>query len=106
MPTVGRLCRCVDALFDDAVEWRDLVAAGDPVDQITPERHAELAAGFLQAGEGVAALATEITAGSSADFLLEHVATNIALATIGVQWYLGPFQYQQQFGFILVQPQQ
>lgn len=54
------------------------------VRQVQPEGDAELAAGFLQTGKGIAALTAQITARTSADFALFHEVTDIGLAPIGM----------------------
>src|SRR6202011_4292939 len=78
-------------------------ALTDTIIEVIPERYAELAAGFLQAGEGIATAPTEVTAGAPTDFAFFHVVAHIAFATIGVQRDVRPFQHQQQFCFILAQ---
>ena len=54
-----------DALFDEIGQQRDLIGAGDAVDEITPKRDAEFAAGFFQAEEGVTALPAKVAARSA-----------------------------------------
>lgn len=83
-----------------------MVAARDVVDQVTPERDAQFAAGFFQTGEGVAALAAGVAAGAAADFFLSDMIADIAFAAVGVKRDIRSLQDKQQFGLILVPPRQ
>lgn len=78
-------------------------ALANTIIEVIPERYAELTAGFLQAGEGIATASTEVAAGAAADFAFFHVVAHIPFAAIGVQRDVRPFQRQQQLCFVLTQ---
>ena len=67
------------ACADDFVEGGDFLAAwdGETRAEVVPEGDAELGAGLGEAQEGVAAVAAGVATGSTADFALGDLATNV-----------------------------
>ncbi|MER2552223.1 MAG: hypothetical protein ABTQ28_03015, partial [Thauera sp.] len=61
-------CGSCGALAHEVGEGRHFAGVGEAAGEIGPEGGAEHSAGFLQTAEGVAALAAEVTAGTTADF--------------------------------------
>jgi hypothetical protein len=61
--------------MDDVCQARDdwLTWAGEPAAEIIPESHAQLGAGLGQTKEGIAAVATDVAAGATADFAFGHL---------------------------------
>src|SRR5271169_3672538 len=76
----------------------------EPVGEVVPESDTELGAGFGEAEEGIAAVATSVASGSAADLSLDDVAADIALRSIGVERDVRPIKNHQQFGLVGVQP--
>ena len=64
---------------DDFRQGRDGLGAwdGETVAEIIPERDFELAAGFSEAEEGVAAVTTDVAAGAGADLSPGHLAADV-----------------------------
>jgi hypothetical protein len=87
-------------------ERRQVRGVGDEeaAAEITPEPNAELLAGFPQAEEGVAAVATLIGAGAAGDFAFDHLAADVVFGAVGVQRDLRSIEGHQQFGLVGVQP--
>src|SRR5271169_1513354 len=87
---------------DDFGEGGDVPATGDfeAGAEIVPEFDSELAAGLVEAEEGVAAVAADVGAGSSADLALGDLATDIVLGAVGVQRDIGPFEHFEQFALV------
>jgi len=85
---------------------RDCRAAWDrePVAEVIPEGDAQLLAGLCQAEERVAAVASDVAAGATADFALGDLAADVVLRAIGVQRHLRPVEHHQQGGLVGVQP--
>ena len=71
---------------DEVWQLRDGWTAADtePGAKIIPEGDAELPAGLGEPEEGVAAVATDVAAGSAADVALGHLAANVVFRTVGV----------------------
>src|SRR5271169_1457607 len=87
---------------DDFGEGGDVPATGDfeAGAEIVPEFDSELAAGLVEAEEGVAAVAADVGAGSSADLALGDLATDIVLGAVGVQRDIGSFEHFEQFALV------
>src|ERR1700691_3555138 len=87
---------------DDFGEGGDVPATGDfeAGAEIVPEFDSELAAGLVEAEEGVAAVAADVGAGSSADLALGDLAADIVLGAVGVQRDIGPFEHLEQFALV------
>ena len=56
--------------------------------------------------ECIAAIASEVAAGSGADLAAGDLAADVVLGAIGVQRHLGAIQHPQQFGLVGPQPRQ
>jgi len=67
-----------------------------------PERDAQFASGFLEAGEGVPASPAHGTPGRADDLASLDVLTDIIFAKVVVQWDFGS-QYQEEFLFVVVE---
>ena len=61
---------------------------------------------LAEAEEGIAAIATEIAAGSGADLAAGDLAADVVLGAIGVQRRLGAVEHRQQFGLVGMQPRE
>ena len=72
------------SLCDELGQWRDVVAQGEPVEQIVPEPNPEFLAGLFEAGEGIACTAPVLGAGGAGDFAFDDVLADILLAEIVV----------------------
>ena len=59
-----------------------------------------------QAEEGVAAVASGVTLGATADLALDDVAANVALGPVDVERYFRPLEDGEQLGLIGMQPGQ
>ncbi len=77
-----------------------LAGDGESGAEIVPERDAELGAGFGEAEEGVAAIASGVAACSAADFSLDDLAADVVLRAVGVEGNFGPFEHHQQLGLV------
>src|SRR5215213_4800912 len=56
--------------------------------------------------EGIAAIASTVTAGSGTDLAAGDLAADVILRAIGMQRDFRPLQHHQQFGFVGPQPRQ
>ncbi len=85
--------------------WDGLGARdGEAVAKVIPERNFELGAGFGEAEEGIAAVPTNVAAGAGADLSPRHLAADVVLRSVGVQWDFGSVEHHQQFGLVGVEP--
>ena len=66
---------------------RDCRAAWDrePAAEVVPKGDAQLGAGFCQAEECIAAVASDVAAGATADLALGDLAADVVLRAVGVQ---------------------
>ena len=83
-------------------QWRDVIAQGEPVEQIIPEPDPEFLTGLLEAGESIACTTAVLGAGGAGDFAFDDVLADVALAQIIVQRDVRTFEHEQQLGFVLV----
>jgi hypothetical protein len=67
-------------------------------------RYAQFKAGFCQAEETVAAIATGVTTGATADLAPRHLTANVIFRSIGVERDLGTLEHHEQLGLLFVQP--
>lgn len=94
--------------MDDVCQARDdwLTWAGEPAAEIIPESDAHLGASLGQPEEGVAAVATDVAAGATADFAFGHLTADVVLRAVRVQRNVRMVEHGQQLGVIGVQPLQ
>ena len=83
-----------------------LIWDGKSAAEVVPESDAQLGAGLGQAKEGIPAVATDIAAGTAADFAFGDLAADIVLRGIGVQRDVRVVERGQQFGLVGMQPLQ
>ena len=76
---------------------------GEPAAEIVPERYAEFGASLGDAEEGVTAVTSGIASRAAADLAPGHLAANVVLGAVGVEWDLRPIERHQQFGFVGVE---
>ena len=94
--------------MDDVCQARDdwLTWDGEPAAEIIPESDAHLGASLGQPEEGVAAVATDVAAGATADFAFGHLTADVVLRAVRVQRNVRMVEHGQQLGVIGVQPLQ
>ena len=94
--------------MDEVCQARDdwLIWDGEPAAEIVPESDAQLGAGLGQTKEGIAAIATNVAAGATADFAFGHLTADIVLRAVRVQRNIRMVEHGQQLGLIGVQPLQ
>ena len=80
--------------------------AAQPGAEIVPESDAELGAGFGKAEEGIAAIASEIAAGATANLALGDLAADGVFGAVGVQRNFRPVESHQQLGFVGMDPRE
>ena len=90
----------VEGLNEDVTG--DLESAAQKV----PDRNAELFAGFGEAQESVAAVATVLAGCAGADFPPGDVAADVFLGIVGVERDFRPIQEPEQLRFVGMQPRQ
>src|SRR5215472_13673481 len=78
--------RLLGFLADHVGQTRQSAQAGDAVCQIVPEANAQLATGFLQAGEGVSATPTRSAPRATADLAPLDELADVRLLGVVVQW--------------------
>ena len=78
--------------------WR--TRESEPCAEIVPESDALLDASFVEAEEGVSAVASGIAAGSPADLAFGDLAADVVFGAIGVQGDLGPVENLQQLALV------
>ena len=76
----------------------------EPIAERVPECDAEFGAGVHQAEESVTTIATGVGMRAAADLALDHMTVNVALGTIGIEWYLRPVEHSQQLSLVGKQP--
>ena len=93
---------------DEARQGRNDRLTGDakPAAEIIPERHAVLDAGLGETEEGIAAIAADVASSSGADLAAGHLATDVVLGAVGVQWRCWPLEHHQQLGLVGMQPRE
>ena len=84
-------------------EGGDHVPAGHPIFEVLPEGDALFAAGLLEAGEGVAALAPDRAAGPGADLAFLNHVPQVGLAAVVVDRPVGALEHPQQFGLVALE---
>src|SRR6266851_6683716 len=72
--------------------------------EVVPECDAELCAGFGEAEEGVAAVATGVASGAAADLSLCDLAADIVFRSVGVERNFGTIEHHQQFALVGMEP--
>ena len=83
---------------------RNPAGTADAVAQVCPEVDAVFAAGFLQAGKGVAAATSCVAARRAADLALLDIFADVILAEVVVQRDVRAIEHQQEPGLVAVQP--
>ena len=88
---------------DEVGERRNdrLIWDGELAAEVVPESDAQLGAGLGQAKEGIPAVATDIAAGTAADFAFGDLAADIVLRGIGVQGDVRVVERGQWSGLII-----
>ena len=96
------------AAADEVWQGRNEVLTGNPkpAAEIVPECDAEFGAGLGKAEEGIAAIATEVTAGSRTEFAAGNLATDVVLGAVGMQRRLGAVEHHEQFVLVGMQPRE
>ena len=96
------------ALFDELGQGRNLLVVwhSETRAEIVPEWDSELCAGLGEAEEGIAAIATGVASGASADLSLDDLAADVVLRSVGVERDFGPIQHHEQFGFFGMEPRE
>src|SRR5215207_9151283 len=77
-----------------------MVWDGEAGAEIIPEGDAELCAGFAEAEEGVAAVATGVASCAAADLAFGDLAADVVLRTVGVQRDFGPIEHHEQLALV------
>jgi hypothetical protein len=72
--------------------------------EVVPERDAELGAGFAEAEECVAAVATSIASCAAAHLSFGDVAAHVVFRSVGVERNFGAVEHHQQFAFVGMEP--
>jgi hypothetical protein len=85
--------------WDIGVVWHSETRA-----EIVPECDSELCAGLGEAEEGIAAIATGVASGASADLSLDDLAADVVLRSVGVERDFGPIEHHEQFAFVGMKP--
>ena len=93
---------------DEVWQWRNERLTGDAeaAAEIVPECDAELGAGLGKTEEGIAAIATEVTAGSGTELAAGDLAADVVLGAVGMQRRLGAVEHHQQFVLVGMQPRE
>ena len=78
----------------------------DAVVEVVPERDAELAAGLLETGKGVAAAAAQFAARPAADLAPFDIVADVVLAAVSMQRDVRAQQDQEQLALMAIQPLQ
>jgi hypothetical protein len=104
----GRRLRCLSPATDEVCQARDTWLTWDeePAAEIIPESDAQLGASLRQTKEGVAAVATDVAAGATADFAFGYLTADVVLRAVRVQGNVRMVEHGQQLGLIGVQPLQ
>src|SRR5207253_1858544 len=79
---------CLGFLGDQVCQASDLAQAANPVLQVLPKAHSQLAAGLLQTGERVPATTPGIVAGAAADLTPLDKLADVRLHRVVVQRHL------------------
>ena len=87
--------------WDIGVVWHSETRA-----EIVPECDSELCAGLGEAEEGIAAIATGVASGASADLSLDDLAADVVLRSVGVERDFGPIEHHEQFAFVGMEPRE
>src|ERR1039457_2397682 len=85
--------RLLDFLADHVGQTRESAESGDAVFQIVPEANAQLATGFLQAGEGVSATPTRSAPRATADLATLDELADVRFLRVVVQWNFRMLQH-------------
>jgi hypothetical protein len=80
-----------------------LTWAGEPAAKIISESDAHLGASLGQPEEGVAAVATDVAAGATADLASGHLTADVILRPVRVQRNVRMVEHGQQLGLVGVQ---
>ena len=96
------------AVADKVYQERNdtLVGNFESTAKVVPERHTVLGARLGQSEEGIAAIATGVASGASADLSLDDLAADVVLRSVGVERDFGPIQHHEQFGFVGMEPRE
>ena len=88
--------------MDEVCQARDawLIWYEKPAAKIIPESDAQLGASLGQTKEGVAAVATDVAAGATADFAFGHLTADVVLRAVRVQGNVRMVEHGQQLGLI------
>jgi hypothetical protein len=93
--------------MDDVCQARDdwLTWAGEPAAEIIPEATPNWRRSWPDQGR-IAAVATDVAAGATADFAFGHLTADVVLRAVRVQRNVRMVEHGQQLGVIGVQPLQ
>jgi hypothetical protein len=80
-----------------------MVWGGETVAEIVPEGNAELRAGLCETQKCIAAIASGVAAGATADVAPGDLAADIVLGVVGVQRDLWAVEDEEEFGLIGVE---
>ena len=80
-----------------------MARGGETVAEIVPEGDAELRAGLCETQECIAAIASGVAAGATADLAPGDLAADIVLGAVGVQRDLWAVEDEEEFGLIGVE---
>ena len=95
---------CGAALADELWEIGNRAAgSGEARAEIIPKGDAVLVAGLDQRQEGIAAVASDVAAGSAADLALGDEGTDVVFGAVGMERDLRAIEHHQQFSLVGVQ---